>query len=88
MLEKDTYSDSMNSIRAISRVLIANVFRQDFFAKGYTAQLSFHANFDGASRHYDKNGFITRPAPIGRGARSFRRKLITSAGPATGTSAG
>ena len=23
------------------------------------------ANFDDASRHYDKNGFITRPAPIG-----------------------
>ena len=34
-------------------------------AKGYTGELSFLANFDGSSRHYDKNGFITRPAPIG-----------------------
>ena len=33
--------------------------------KGYTGELSFLANFDDSSRHYDKNGFITRPAPIG-----------------------
>jgi hypothetical protein len=46
-------------------VVIANVYRQDFFAKGYTAQVSFHANLDETSRHYDKNGFLVRPAPIG-----------------------
>jgi hypothetical protein len=65
MLEKDTYSDLNEFNSRDQQVLIANVFRQDFFAKGYTAQLSFHADFDGSSRHYDKNGFITRPAPIG-----------------------
>ena len=66
MLEKDTYSD-LNSFDSRDQwVLIANVFRQDFFAKGYTAQLSFHADFEGSERHYDKNGFITRPAPIGK----------------------
>lgn len=66
MREKDTYSDLNEFDSRDQQVLIANVFRQDFFAKGYTAELSFHANFDGASRHYDKNGFIVRPAPIGK----------------------
>jgi hypothetical protein len=66
MLEKDTYSDLNTFNSRDQQVLIANVFRQDFFAKGYTAELSFLANFDGASRHYDKNGFITRPEPIGK----------------------
>ncbi len=66
MREKDTYSDLNEFDSRDQRVIIANVFRQDFFAKGYTAQLSFHANFDGDSRHYDKNDFITRPAPIGK----------------------
>ncbi len=65
MLEKDTYSDLNKFNTRDQQVLVANVFRQDFFTKGYTAELSFLANFDGASRHYDKNGFITRPAPIG-----------------------
>ena len=65
MLEKDTYSDLNEFDRRDQQIFIANVFRQDFFAKGYTAQLSFHANFDGGERHYDKNDFITRPAPIG-----------------------
>lgn len=65
MREKDTYSDLNEFDSRDQQVLIANVFRQDFFAKGYTAQLSFHANFDGGERHYDKNDFIVRPAPIG-----------------------
>ncbi len=35
-------------------------------AHGYTAQLSFLANLDdGRDRHYDDNGNITRPAPLG-----------------------
>ena len=65
MREKDTYSDLNKFDARDQQIFIANVYRQDFFAKGYTAQLSFHANFDGASRHFDKNDFITRPAPIG-----------------------
>ncbi len=65
MREKDTYSD-LNSFDSRNQtVLIANVFRQDFFAKGYTAQLSFHGLWDGADRHYDKNGFLVRPEPLG-----------------------
>jgi hypothetical protein len=65
MREKDTYSDLNQFDSRDQQVIIANVYRQDFFAKGYTAQVSFHANLDGASRHYDKNGFLVRPAPIG-----------------------
>jgi hypothetical protein len=65
MREKDTYSDLNKFDARDQRVVILNVFKQDFIAKGYTAQLSFHANFDEASRHYDQNDFITRPAPIG-----------------------
>ena len=65
MLEKDTYSDLNEFDRRDQQVYVANVFRQDLIWKGYTGELTFLANFDGASRHYDKNGFITRPAPIG-----------------------
>jgi hypothetical protein len=65
MREKDTYSDLNEFDARDQRVVILNVFKQDFIAKGYTAQLSFHANFDEGSRHFDKNDFITRPAPIG-----------------------
>ena len=65
MLEKDTYSDLNEFSRRDQQIYVANVFRQDLIWKGYTGELTFLANFDGASRHYDKNGFITRPAPIG-----------------------
>lgn len=65
MREKDTYSDLNDFNARDQRVFIANVYRQDFLTKGYTAQLSFHASFDEASRHYDKNDSIVRPAPIG-----------------------
>lgn len=65
MLEKDTYSD-LNSFDSRDQwVLVANVFRQDLFAKGYTGEFSVLADYEGSERHYDKNGFITRPAPIG-----------------------
>src|SRR4051794_15754448 len=65
MREKDTYSDLNKFDARDQRVIILNAYRQDFLTKGYTAQLSFHANFDEGSRHYDQNDFITRPAPIG-----------------------
>ncbi len=65
MLEKDTYSDLNEFSRRQQQIYLANVFRQDLIWKGYTGELSFLANFDNSSRHFDKNGFITRPAPIG-----------------------
>jgi hypothetical protein len=65
MREKDTYSDLNSFDSRHQEVLIANVFRQDFIWKGYTSQLSFHMNLDEDSTHYEKNGFLTRPAPFG-----------------------
>lgn len=65
MREKDTYSDLNMFDSRHQQVLIANVFKQDFFFKGYTAQWSFHANFDDGGTHYDKNGFLMRPINLG-----------------------
>jgi hypothetical protein len=65
MDEKDTNSELNKFARRGQDVLIANLYRQDFLWHGYTAQLSFHANFDHGGTHYDENGNLTRPAPIG-----------------------
>src|SRR4030095_7743506 len=65
MREKDTYSDLNMFDSRHQQVLIANVFRQDFLFKGYTAELSFLANFDDSGTHYDKNGFLMRPQILG-----------------------
>src|SRR6266699_1849236 len=65
MREKDTYSDLNEFDPRKQQVYVANVFRQDLIWKGYTGELTFVGDFDNNSRHYDKNGFITRPAPIG-----------------------
>jgi hypothetical protein len=65
MREKDTFSDLNTFDARDQRVVIANVYRQDFLWKGYTAQLSLHANIDDGGTHYDRAGNITRPAPIG-----------------------
>jgi hypothetical protein len=66
-LEKDTNSE-LNTLDSRNQmVVVANVFRQDFLVKGYTAQVSIHGNFDnGASElFFDDNGFLVRPAPLG-----------------------
>lgn len=63
--EKETFSELNTFERRGQQVLIANVYRQDFLWKGYTAQLSFHANWDEGDPHYDRAGFIIRPAPLG-----------------------
>jgi hypothetical protein len=63
--EKDTYSDLNTFDSRHQQVFIANVYRQDFIWKGYTTQLSFHANLDDGGTFYDKNGFLTRPAILG-----------------------
>jgi hypothetical protein len=71
MLEKDTNS-GLNTINFAQtdfrnqQVYIANVFRQDTFVKGYTTQFSLHYNDDRPSTEYDQNGFLVRPARIGR----------------------
>jgi len=64
-LEKDTNSGLNRFDRRRQNVYVANLFRQDTFAKGYTAQLSFHFNDDRRGVEYDRNGFQVRPAVVG-----------------------
>ena len=65
MREKDTYSELNTVDSRDQQVVVANFYRQDFLTKGYTTQLSFHSNTDGAGTKYDRNGFLVRPAPLG-----------------------
>jgi hypothetical protein len=73
--EKDTFSE-LNQYSARGQdVFVANVYRQDalsYFlppsnplALGYTVELSFDASLDHGGVHYDKDGFLVRPAPVG-----------------------
>ena len=43
------------------------MFHQDTFTRGYTLSLSYHRSEDRAAEefHFDKNGFLVRPARIG-----------------------
>ncbi len=65
LLEKDTNSDLNTFEKREQKVAIANVFRQDFLVPGYTLSASFHYSKDEPNFHYDKNGILTRPAPVG-----------------------
>jgi hypothetical protein len=64
-MEKDTNSGLNRFRRRQQQVIVANLYIQDVFFKGYTTQLSYHFNKDDASIHFDRNNFLTRPAPIG-----------------------
>ena len=65
LLEKETNSAFNEWKRRKQQVYIANIYIQDFGTLGYTTSFSFHANRDRGSLHYDHNGFLVRPAPIG-----------------------
>lgn len=65
LLEKDTNSGLNTFEPRNQQVGIANIYIQDAFGKGYTTEFSFHYNYDQGGIHYDKNGFLVRPAPIG-----------------------
>lgn len=65
MLEKNTNSSLNAFALRHQQVMIANWYVQDFGKPGYTTQFSFHYNKDDPSIHYDENGFLARPAPIG-----------------------
>jgi hypothetical protein len=64
-LEKDTNSGLNRFDLRPQRVYIANLFKQDFIKKGYTAQVVFAFNNDRRSVEFDRNGFLVRPALIG-----------------------
>lgn len=65
-VEKDTNS-GLNIIHEFrgQRVAVANFYWQDFIRKGFTQQFSIHHMRDDADVHYDRNGVLVRPAPIG-----------------------
>jgi hypothetical protein len=65
MREKDTDS-GLNTFNNRDQVVsIANLYRQDFIWPGYMAEWSFLANNDSGGMHYDENGDLVRPEPIG-----------------------
>src|SRR4029079_4294465 len=67
LLEKDTNSEFNTFERRQQRVMVANVYVQDAFTPGYTVNLSLLRSEDHASgeQHYDRNGFLVRPAKVG-----------------------
>ena len=69
LMEKDTNSGLNRFQRRGRDVAIGNIFIQDAFFKGYTAQFSYHFVRDNGRMHYDDNGFLVRPAPLGTIAR-------------------
>jgi hypothetical protein len=64
-LEKDTNSDLNTFQDRHQDIFIANYYRQDFLFPGYTTQFSVHYNNDEPTFHFDKNGFLARPDPVG-----------------------
>jgi hypothetical protein len=64
-LEKNTNSGLNTFDRRHQQVVLGNVYLQDFFFPGYTAEFVGAWNKDDATIHYDDNGFLVRPAPIG-----------------------
>jgi len=71
-IEKDTNS-GLNDLGMPLRdddVFVANVYRQDTFVDGFTLQgtLVYNRNREDGDTHYDQNGFLVRPAPIGNEA--------------------
>jgi hypothetical protein len=64
-LEKNTNSGLNTFERRHQQVALGNVYLQDFFFPGYTAEFVAAWNKDDPSVHYDDNGFLVRPAPIG-----------------------
>ena len=64
-LEKNTNSGLNTLDRRHQQVVLANVYLQDFFFPGYTAEFVAAWNKDDATIHYDDNGFLVRPAPLG-----------------------
>jgi hypothetical protein len=63
-LEKNTNSGLNTWDRRHQQVVLGNIYLQDFFFHGYTAEFVGAWNKDDATIHYDDNGFLVRPAPV------------------------
>jgi hypothetical protein len=64
-LEKNTNSGLNTFSRRDQQVMLGNIYIQDFFFPGYAAEFLGAYNKDDGGLHYDDNGFLVRPAPIG-----------------------
>jgi len=64
-LEKNTNSGLNTFSRRDQQVILGNIYIQDFFFPGYTAEFLGAYNKDDGGVHYDDNGFLVRPAPVG-----------------------
>src|SRR5215471_4804678 len=64
-LEKNTNSGLNTFERRSQQVALGNVYLQDFFFPGYTAEFLVAYNKDDGGLHYDDNGFLVRPSPVG-----------------------
>jgi Carboxypeptidase regulatory-like domain len=65
MLEKNTNSGLNTFQLRDQQVVLGNVYVQDFLFPGYTMEFVGAWNKDDGGVHYDDNGFLVRPAPIG-----------------------
>jgi hypothetical protein len=68
-IEKDTNS-GLNDLGQPLRndyVVVANLYRQDLPAQGFTSQVTavYNRNREGNEMHYDTDGFLVRPEPLG-----------------------
>ena len=64
-LEKNTNSGLNSFALRGQQVVLANIYLQDFFFPGYTVEFVGAWNKDDPSLHYDDNGFLVRPEPVG-----------------------
>ena len=68
LFEKESFSELNTWDDRNQNVFVANLYWQDLLFKGYTAQVSFLANWDKGSDSgltFDSAGNIVRPTPIG-----------------------
>lgn len=64
-LEKNTNSGLNSFALRNQQVVLANLYIQDFFFPGYTAEFVGAWNKDDGGVHYNDDGFLVRPEPIG-----------------------
>lgn len=75
MREKETLTELNRFDERGQRVVVANLYLQDFLRPGYTAQWSVHANFDSGGAHRDELGRAVRPLPVA-GAREQEVRAV------------
>lgn len=64
-LEKNTNSGLNTFHRRDEQVVLGNIYLQDFFFPGYTAEFIGVWDKDDGGLHFDDNGFLVRPSPVG-----------------------